>query len=277
MSVTGNESSTYETDLKTWRDSLDERLRSEEGWLSLAGLYWLHEGENTVGSDPASEITLPPDSTPQHLGTVSFQNGVATLHVTCDEPVTVDGTALRSAVLRDDHDPNGPSLVTIRAITFHIIKREDQYGVRVRDQNNPARQTFTGRKWYPINPDYHVQAHFSPHATPRSLSVVNSVGILVPMENPGSVEFDLRDQHLRLEAFTADEGELWFIFKDKTNGASTYGAGRFLTAPVFPDGSVDLDFNRTYNPPCAFTPYATCPLPPRENILPVEIAAGERV
>ena len=256
---------TYEKDIEGWRREREERLRREDGWLTLVGLYWLQEGENTVGSGPDS------------VGIIDFHDGKAVLRVTGNEPVLVDDTPAKTAVLRDDAAQDGPSLVKIGTITFFVIKRGDQYGVRVRDANSPERQSFSGRKWFDISVDYRLRAKFIAHNPVRTVSVVNTVGLLTPMDNPGYVEFSLHNQEYRLEAFSEDDGELWFIFKDATSGKSTYGAGRYLIAPLTADGFVDLDFNKAYNPPCVFTKYATCPLPPKENVLPIAIEAGEKV
>jgi uncharacterized protein (DUF1684 family) len=266
----------YETEINAWRATMDARLRRDDGWLTLAGLYWLHEGENTVGSTPTCEILLP-ETAPDHLGTIHFHDRQAALIVTSDNPITVDGSPTRSAALRNDADEGGPSIVAVGNISFFVIKREDHYGIRVRDANSEARNTFTGRKWFPLQPEYHLTARFIAHPTARTLIVINSVGLPAPMENPGYVEFELDGQVLSLQAFAADEDQLWFVFKDASSGKTTYGTGRFLYGTLSQDGLVDLDFNRAYNPPCSFTVYATCPLPPRENILPVAIEAGERL
>ena len=268
---------TYEKDIEAWRKEREERLRREDGWLTLAGLYWLQEGENSIETDPASNIALPIGGARDSVGIIDFHDGKAVLRVTGNEPVLVDDAPTKTAVLRDDAAEAGPSLVKIGAITFFVIKRGDQYGVRVRDANSPERQSFTGRKWFDINVDYRLRAKFVPHDPVRNISVVNTVGLLTPMDNPGYVEFSLHGQELRLEAFSEDDGELWFIFKDATSGKSTYSAGRYLIARLADDDSVDLDFNKTYNPPCVFTKYATCPLPPKENVLPIAIEAGEKV
>lgn len=275
-----SDSTSSDADILKWRDELEARLRADDGWLTLAGLHWLHEGENSVGGDPACDVALPAASVPPQMGMITFRDGMATLHLTTDAPVTVDGDVLLrhgSIMLRDDHAEGGPSIVTSGTVSFFVIKREAQYGIRVRDLNAPARQTFNGRRWYAINPAYQLTAHFTPHPAPRHITIINSVGIPVPMANPGWTDFELHGQRLRLEAFEAANDSLWFIFKDATNGAVTYGAGRFLVAALHADGTVALDFNRAYSPPCAFTVYATCPLPPRENILPVRIEAGEQL
>jgi uncharacterized protein (DUF1684 family) len=266
----------YEQTILDWRQTMETNLRRDDSWLTLAGLCWLHLGENTVGSDPTCDIDLPAGSTPEQVGVIDFQDGKATMRITCDEPVTIDGISSREAVLRDDNDEQGPSFVTIRGITFYVIKRGEQYGIRVRDVNSPVRQAFTGRKWFPIDAQYRIATLLVRYPEARTVPVMDVVGIVEPMENPGYVTFELYGQTLRLEAFTADENQVWFIFKDATSGESTYGMGRFLKASVSADGIVDLDFNRAYNPPCAFTKYATCPMPLKENTLPVRIEAGER-
>ncbi len=271
MSV--SQPTTYESEILAWRARMEDSLHADGGWLTLAGLYLLHEGENTVGSDPACDIPLPSGSA--HLGVIHFAEGRATLRV--NEPVLIDNIPTKTAILRDDSDSAGPSLVQVGAITFFVIKRGNRYAVRLRDRNSPARQTFTGRRWFAIDPAYRVTAAFTPHPEPRTVQVMNSLGTLVAMANPGYVEFALNGQRLRLEAFDAAKNELWFIFKDATSGRQTYGAGRFLYAPRHADDTVTLDFNKAYSPPCAFTPHATCPFPPKENVLAIAIEAGEKV
>lgn len=268
--------STYVTEINRWRQTKEDNLRAEDGWLTLIGLFWLHEGVNTVGANPASDVPIAAENVTDQLGTIEFRDGQATLQVTANVPVTVDGLQTTQAVLRDDSGEGGPSLVKIGSVTFFVIRRGDEYGIRVRDADNPARLTFTGRKWFPVDLQYQVSGRFIPHDVARSIPIANSSGQTELMDNPGRVEFVLDGQPLALEAFTAGKDELWFVFKDATSNKSTYGAGRFLYVPLSADGMVRLDFNKAYHPPCAFTPYATCPRPPKENSLLVEILAGER-
>lgn len=275
MLGTDTQLATYISEVSQWRQMTDDRLRSESGWLTLVGLYWLHEGENTIGA--ASDIVLPLTGAPAQIGNIMFKDGQATLHISADVPVTVDGESVSTALLRDDTTEGGPSLVNIGSITFFVIRRGDEYGIRVRDTHNPARLAFTGRKWFPVDPHYRVQGTFIPHTPSRTLQITNSVGQTVPIDNPGRVEFVLQGHMLSLEAFSGGENEVWFVFRDGTSGSSTYGAGRFLYAPVSAEQTVLLDFNKAYHPPCAFTPFATCPLPPRENILALDIMAGEHL
>jgi uncharacterized protein len=267
--------SDYESQIAEWRQIMEDRLRAEDGWLTLTGLYWLNEGVNTVGSDPNSDVPLP-NSTAAQIGILTYNGDTVNFTVTGDETVLIDGVPAKTAQLQHTAAENGATIVTIGSVTFFVIKRGDQYGIRVRDVNNPLRQTFTGRKWFPVDNAYRVTATFVPHDSPRTINVMSSAGILTPMDNPGIITFNMNETLLSLEAFTESADELWFIFKDSTNGVSTYGAGRFLKARLSPEGLVDLDFNRAYSPPCAFTDYATCPLPPKENILPLAIPAGER-
>ena len=266
---------TYIADLLAWRQQMEVSLRAEDSWLSLAGLHWLApQTRMTIGADAACDITLPAGDVPAQLGFLTLI-GDSVLLEAHSGATEINGNLSQSAMLRPDTAEDGPTLVTIGSVTFYVIQRGDQFAIRVRDLNNPARLAFTGRRWFAPNLDYRVTAIFTPAETPRTLTIINSVGLAVPMSNPGSVAFTLHGRVLGLEAFASSPGKLWFIFKDLTNGAETYGAGRFLTVPLAADNSVDLDFNRAYSPPCAFTEYATCPLAPKENHLPVRIEAGE--
>ncbi|HRE46583.1 MAG TPA: DUF1684 domain-containing protein [Aggregatilineales bacterium] len=267
----------FEPESLAWRQMMEDRLRAEDGWLTVVGLHWLSEGSNAIGSDPTCAVPLPAKSTSSHLGWLTLQAGQVTLTVTGDDLVQIDQQPARNALLRDDHAEGGATLVNVGDLTFFVIKRGDQYAIRVRQRSSPARQMFSGRHWFPLDPAYYVLGRYVPHPTPRTVTVMNSVGSLVPMENPGWVTFRLAEHDTRLEAFDAGEDTLWFIFKDATNEALTYKAGRFLYATRDAQGGVLLDFNRAYHPPCAFTPFATCPLPPRENTLPFPIDAGERL
>jgi len=269
--------SAYSFEIEQWREKMENRLRAEDGWLALIGLYWLNEGQNTVGSNPNSDIPLP--DAPGQVGVIEFHEGQASITAADGVELLVDGVPTRTALLRDDTTKGGPTLVSVGSITFYVIRRGDQYGVRARDTNNPDRLTFEGRNWFPIDTNYRVTGKLIPHTPVRALQVINSVGQIVPIDNPGAVEFELNGQTFMLEAFASDEHqkELWFVFKDRTSGQSTYGAGRFMYAPLAEDGTVILDFNKAYHPPCAFTPYATCPRPPQGNVLPVAIEAGEHL
>ena len=275
--TTESHTSTYESDLLAWRESLDEKLRADDGWLTLIGLCWLRDGENTVGSAADADVPLPADSSPEQLAVIDLRDGDLCFRVTADTPVYVDGEPVTEALLRPDTHSDGASIISVGTLRFYVIRRGDQYGVRVRDLDHEARRTFTGRQWFDIDRAYRVRATFIPYAEAQIVGVLNSVGIIVPITSPGVVAFTLDDHEYQLSAFEEADDSFWLIFKDATNGTLTYGGGRFLIAPRLEDGGVDLDFNRAYLPPCAFTPFATCPLPPRENSLPVAIPVGERL
>jgi uncharacterized protein (DUF1684 family) len=266
--------STYEADILAWRQQVETDLRAEDSWLTLTGLYWLREGENTVGSDPVSDVLLA-ESAPQRLGVIELHDGTVTLRVTTDAEVSIGGEAAKTATLRNDYDPQGLTRVVVGSVSFYVVKRADQYGIRVRDARNPARLAFAGRNWFPVDARYRITASYTAYPEPTKLDTATIVGIDIEMDNPGFVTFTLDGHKVRLEAFSGSNGQIWFVFKDTS--PQTYQAGRFLYTTVNPDGTALLDFNKAYNPPCAFTPYATCPLPPQQNVLAFRIEAGEIV
>jgi uncharacterized protein (DUF1684 family) len=179
-------------------------------------------------------------------------------------------------VLRPD-TPGPPDVLALGRVRLFVVERSGRIGVRVRDLDSAARRAFRGVRWYPVREDYRVVGRMEPHATPRKLRIANVLGLVDEMESAGVVVFRLGGQELRLEPVyeTPERSELFFIFRDRTSGHGTYPAGRFVYAELPRDGQVVLDFNKAYTPPCAFTRFATCPLPPRQNHLPVPIEAGE--
>lgn len=261
--------------VQAWRDEQEAKLRAEDGWLTVVGLHWLREGENTLGSDPSCAVLLP-ERLPAHVGAITLADGVATLRVTADDlSVTVEGEALRETPLH--YGEAHTTKVKIERATLFVIQRGDRLAVRVRDADSDARRTFAGRRWFAIDPVYRVTAQFEAHPDDKMLDIETILGTTTRLRNPGAITFDLAGVAHRLEAFEGDEGMLWLVFRDTTSGTLTYGAARFLDAPFNADGTVEVDFNKAKSPPCAFTPYATCPLPPRENSLPIAVLAGEQV
>jgi uncharacterized protein (DUF1684 family) len=275
--MTMTERSDYIAELDLWRQEKEKILTAPDGWLSLVGLHWLNDGLNTVGASDDSDVQLEGTDMPARLGTIELVDSRIVLHVAADAQVTVDGVQTREAVLRPDTSPEGASQVSLGTVTFFVIERSGSYAIRVRDSENPARLSFTGRRWFPVDPNAIANATFHPHEEPRQLEIVTSAGNTQVMTNPGYVQFMLNGETHRLEAFDASGDQIWFVFKDATSGRSTYGAGRFLYAALPADGAIVLDFNRAYHPPCAFTHFAACPLAPKGNTLPVEILAGERL
>jgi uncharacterized protein len=250
-----------DSSLEQWRRARVASLTADDGWLTVTGLFWLHEGSNSFGPGGASEIVLPPDPALGSGGNFELRNGKVTLH--------------RSGETRELRpDTSGsPDVLKFGTLTLFVIERGGRYGIRLKDTNSPFRKQFTGLHYFPADDHYRVTARFVPDA--RKIPIPNILGQVEDTPSPGYVEFELAGQHLRLTPVEETPGELFFIFRDLTSGKETYGSGRFLTTPAAVNGQVTLDFNEAYNPPCAFTPYATCPLPPKENRLPVRIAAGE--
>lgn len=264
--------SVYLADLLSWRSAQEQALRADDGWLAVIGLFWLEAGDNTLGSAPGSSVILP-ERLPAQLGMLTLRDDEVTLRVLPGHNVHVAGEPAREAVLSSDDFH--PTLVQIEAVTFFIIRRGERLGVRMRDADSEARRTFTGRHWFAPTLEMRISARFTPHESQRTIEVETAIGTTITLANPGSVTFHLGGHTHQMEAFEGEENSLWFAFRDATSGKQAYGACRFLDAPLH-DGMADLDFNKAVHPPCAFTPFATCPLPPRENILPVAIEAGER-
>ncbi len=274
MTTTPEDQNDYMAAVHTWRAEQDTKLRSETGWLTVVGLCWLHAGDNPIGSDPNSTVLLPARM-PAQLGILTLTEGGAVLRVTADGvEVLIDGAPSHEAGLC--YDAEHTTLVQIDGVTFFVIQRGERLGVRVRDVESEARRTFSGRCWFPVDAAYRVLGTFVPHPSARTLEVETVIGTTVVYQNPGAVTFELDGVPQQLEAFDGGDDQLWFVFRDATSGPLTYGAGRFLYAPLTADYTVDLDFNKAVHPPCAFTAYATCPLPPKENRLQRAIPAGEK-
>ncbi len=266
----------YAASIENWRVERDAGLKSDDGWLTVVGLSWLKEGDNSVGSGRDSAIPLDAGSAPARVGVFTFHVGVTTFTPETGQQVRINGQAATRQVLRTD--TARPDRIQAGTVTMFIIKRGDRYGVRIRDTNSKARRDFAGTRWFPLQPALKMTARFVPSDKPASVMIANVLGDVSPWPSPGYVVFSLGGREYRL--YPVVEGpaprQLFFIFKDATAGKDTYGGGRFLYTAMPKDGTVVLDFNRAENPPCAYTAFATCPLPPKENVLPVRIDAGER-
>ena len=265
-------SAAYKAEIMKWRRDRDAALRAPDGWLTLAGLYWLKEGSNSSGSDKSNAIVLPTGA-PAHAGEFDFRSGETSFKAAPGVQVTLHGKRVNSAQLASDEN-GAPDILAIGPISMMVIKRGARYGIRVKDTNSHYLKEFSGLKYFPIDQSYRVRARFVPYYPPRQIAIPNILGDTEMTPAPGYAEFKLQGKTLRLTP-VVEEGQLFFIIKDETSGKETYPAGRFFYAAMPKDGVVILDFNKAYNPPCAFTPFATCPLPPPENVLPIRIEAGE--
>ena len=253
-------SESYQTYIQEWRRQREAALRADGGWLTVTGLFWLHDGPNSFGSGRSNEIVLPKDPALKG-GTFDLDHGKVTMRI--------------KGLSRELHPyrAGSPDTVVFGSLTMFVIQRGDRFGIRLKDNNSRFRKEFTELRYFPADESYRVTARFV--ADPKKVMVPNILGQLDPMPSPGYVEFELHGRQLRLTPVEESPNELSFIFRDLTTGKETYGSGRFLDTELPKQGQVVLDFNKAYNPPCAFTPFATCPLPPKQNRLPVRIEAGE--
>jgi uncharacterized protein (DUF1684 family) len=263
----------YETEVSQWRLQQEQELKSDSGWLTVAGLFWLKEGVNSAGSATSNGIVLPRG--PAKLGEFNFRSGQVTFQPAAGVSVNVNGKPAVAATKLTADSEGKPDQIELDGLTLFVIHRGDRYGIRLRDLDSKLRKDFSSRHWFPVKPDYRVTAKFVAYDPPNMIAVPNVLGETSQMPSPGYVQFTLEGHELRLDPVVEDES-LFFIFRDETSGKGTYPPGRFLHADFAKDGKVTLDFNKAYNPPCAFTPYATCPLPPKQNRLPLGIEAGEQ-
>lgn len=260
----------YRASVEKWRQEYETYLKSDKGWLTVSGLFWLHDGENRFGSDPLNDIVLPATAPPD-AGSFEFHNGKTTVHVKPGVAATMHGAKVATAEMK----PDSADQLVLGDLTLYVHASGDRYAIRLKDPNSSLRKDFTGLHWFPINESYKVDARFVPYDKPKAVMIQNMAGDVGAEEIPGYVEFSLNGQKLRLDA-GKDGSSLSFVFRDLTSGHETYGAARFLDAELGKEGRVVLDFNEAYNPPCAYNPYTTCPLPPPENRLRVRIEAGEK-
>jgi uncharacterized protein (DUF1684 family) len=260
----------YRQEVEQWRAQRQSKLAADYGWLTVVGLDWLKEGENRVGADPASEVPLPPGSAPARVAVISFHAGKALLHPASGVPLTLNGKPAKETTVREDDD-----VLAINRLQFYLIRRGDKAGIRLKDDDAATRKHFQGLTWYPVDPSWRIQAKFTAWSAPRAVVFHNTIGQEETDQSPGYVTFQKDGREFRLDP-VVDEGKLFFVLRDQTSGKATYGASRFLYAEPAKDGIVWLDFNKAENPPCAFTDYATCPLPPPQNRLALAITAGEK-
>ncbi len=268
----------HRSEIEAWRAKRTANLHREDGWLTLVGLFWLEEGENRFGSDPKSNrIVFPAGTAPKTMGSLDLAGGSVTLRAKPEAGLTSGGRPVTAMRLATDAEGEA-TLLQHGRLRFYVIRRGSRLGVRVKDSQNPARLAFRGIESFPVDLAWRIEARFDAYDPPKTIPVPNILGSVENEKSPGAVVFRLAEREYRLDAIRESGSEdLFLIFGDVTNGRETYGGGRFLyAAPPDKAGRVVLDFNKAYNPPCVFTPYATCPLPPAGNRLPIRIEAGEK-
>jgi len=264
----------YVSEIANWNYIRVQRLKKENGWLNLVGLYWLKQGENTFGSDSSNDIKFPTNA-PSKIGSIILKDSVAQLNVKDNIDVTINGNKVKKALLQNDFNGNA-TIMSVGSYKWFIIKRGNQYGIRLRDLNAPLVNNFPGIETYPVDKSWRIEATFAKFPEPRKIMVPTILGTAEENIVTGNLSFTKDGIPYSLVPIL-EKDHYFLIFADETNGDETYGAGRFLDTPL-PDlnGKVIIDFNKAYNPPCAFTKYATCPLPPKDNSLHLKVTAGEK-
>ena len=252
----------HQDEIRAWHERRISNLKRDYGWLTLVALDWIKEGANEIPK----------------LGSVTLDEGKVTFRIAQGVVASVMGKPFSGGVLRTDHDEGGPDTVTIGSRAFIIIKRGDRFAVRIWDKESRHRKEFTGIERYPVSAKWRIEAQWLPYDPPKKIKVPSIIPeYLEEYPVPGVALLTIDAKQYRLEPVLEEpNGDYFFIFGDKTNGKETYGGGRYLYAKPAKDGKVIIDFNKAYNPPCAFTEYATCPLPPPGNRLPISVNAGEK-
>jgi uncharacterized protein (DUF1684 family) len=266
----------YVKAIEKWRSEQEADLKKETGWLTVAGLFWLKEGTNTVGAGEDFDVRLTNNFKGGKFGEIDLKNGVANLKVADGVESKGDGKSITTNIQLVSDEKGKPTEIRTGSQTFYLIKREERFGIRLKDSQSKARLEFKGQHWFPIDESYKIIARFEPFPEPKEIMVPNVLGGKFKMKSPGTLKYTLKGKECSLQPVEEEDGKLFIIFGDKSNLSETYKSGRFLYADKPVNGEAVLDFNKAENPPCAFTPYATCPLPPPGNSLEVEIKAGEK-
>lgn len=276
--IPGLSSSAYMDSIAVWQQGRARELTSPDGWLALTGRYWIKEGVQSFGSGRSNQIIFPRGTSPDTVGFIVQKDDQVTIRIQEGVDVQCEGQPVREVSMMTDRD-GIPTYLTLGSLKWHIIKRGHRFALRLIDHESKNLKEFRGVEYFPVDRSWCLQADFIPYDPPKLLPIATVIGTIDTMTAPGYLSFKLHRKTYRLDPVQEPGSEsLFIIFADETTGMETYGGGRFIDAPP-PDGNrhVILDFNKAYNPPCAFTEFATCPLPPDQNKLPVSITAGEKV
>ncbi len=277
ISFTFAQDSGYIKEIKEWHEQRIHRLKQPDGWLSLAGLFWLDDGENTVGADASNDIRFPHGKADDFIGSFFRDGTQVSIKIHDDVEVTSAGEPVYEMELKTDASGE-PTLLDHRSLRWYVIVRGDRLGVRLKDVQSEAVKNFAGIPTFPIDEKWKIKARLEPYDPPQTIKIPDVLGDVSDSPCPGALIFEYDGKEHKLHpTSTIDSPSYFLVFADESSGDETYGAGRFLSIPqVDKNGETVIDFNKAVNPPCAFTPYATCPLPPRGNHLPFKVLAGEK-
>ena len=265
----------YIAEINTWHQKRIDNLKKENGWLNLIGLFWLKEGENKFGSGKENDIVFPEQLSPEQIGKFVLMDSIVTVEINNGVDVKCNGERVTKKILVNDLQGE-PTVLQYGPLRWFVIKRGDKYGIRLRNLDAPLVKNFQGIDTFPINSDWKFEVTFKRYDPPKVIAVPNILGMIDHENSPGALVFKDNQTEYRLDVL--DAGNSYFvIFADETSGKETYGGGRFIYVPkADSSGKLFIDFNKAYDPPCVFTKYATCPLPPKQNYLKMRITAGEK-
>ncbi|MEJ1238709.1 DUF1684 domain-containing protein [Chryseolinea sp. T2] len=265
----------YEKQINDWHAHRIEQVKSRDGWLNLLGLYWLEPGINTFGTGGSNKIVFPDSTVSEKAGYFLVVENRVEVHLNKIADARINGRAIQNEVVFNSDSTRQPLMENDRA-AWTVIRRDGKFGVRVRDLTMKGLNSFHGVERFQINPAYRIEAKFQP-SVGNTIDITNVIGQTTAQASPGTLSFKWQDEEYRLDVLEGGKSEYFIIIADETSGRETYAGGRYLyVSHEDPNGNIVLDFNKAYNPPCVFTPYATCPLPPRQNVLPFSIYAGEK-
>ncbi|MBP6977164.1 MAG: DUF1684 domain-containing protein [Bacteroidales bacterium] len=267
----------YQDSLISWRQNRVRELTMSDGWLALAGRYWLKEGEQSFGAGRGNDIIFPGGTCPDTIGWINLTDDRIFIRIKNGTDVRYEGQPIDVISMITDRDDK-QTYLTLGSLKWHIIKRGDRFALRLTDSNSKSLREFRGLEYFPVDPSWCIPAQYVPYDPPKTLLIATVIGTVDTLSAPGYLSFQVGRKAFRLDPVQEPgSGSLFIIFADETTAVETYGGGRFLDASLpDEDGNVILDFNKAYNPPCAFTEFATCPLPPDQNKLAISITAGEK-
>lgn len=264
---------TYRQEVTAWREERNETIRKENGWLSLAGLFWLKLGKNQMGSDPKCEIQLP-ERIAANVGYLEYNGKSVSLHAVPNTKIQVNDKPTEFAILQPDISDD-PSFINLEGVRLVVIQRGNKVGVRMWDNQRETRRSFPARTWYDIDENFRIPAKFTTYENPKKAYFPDLTGEKSEFPVEGFLSFDFNDHHYQLDINKEEDGTLFIRFWDPTSKDETYPTGRYLIADQEADGKIFIDFNKAYCPPCAFTDFATCVFAPEQNHLDFRVTAGE--
>jgi uncharacterized protein (DUF1684 family) len=266
----------YERGILAWRVARLKKLTAEDGWTTLVGLYWLEPGDNGFGRAESNRIVMDYPGMPEEVGTFQVSGREVRFVAAPDANVVHAGRPVRAIGPLQDDAASAPTVLSVGSVSFYLVERGGRLGIRVKDSQAETRMRFRGLEYFPVDPKWRVAARVEPYSPVKKIPIINVLGLEETMDSPAALAFELDGQTCCLDAVLEPGERDWFVmFADRTNGRQTYGAGRFLYVAPPVDGRTVIDFNKSYGPPCSFSAFATCPLPPPQNRLSIVITAGE--